>query len=172
MPGMFYIKCPEHGKTATVSGPDNNHPGMGICWDCSPDDDHPVWCPEDVTRGARIQQEKLRTGGSIHVPGVNMTFRNVAEAEKWGEEQGLQMVSRQSREWRENIVDANRNEADKDARKAGFADNKARKDHLRANKRDIVAANRQEKIDAYVEEVGSDERVSIEEGYGALPANG
>jgi hypothetical protein len=170
--GIFYINCKVHGPDITITGPDADHPRQGVCWDCSPDDDNPVWCPEDVQRTAALTQDNFHIQGSFHCRSADKDFGSFKEAEAWAESEGLQMVVRSDREWKDGIVAANKNAADKEARAAGFTDNEARKKDLNDNRRDIIAANRREKMEEYYasdECSGNDERLTIEEAYGPLP---
>jgi hypothetical protein len=53
------------------------------------------------------------------------------------------------------MINRNREAREGDARREGFRDAEDRHTKLKENQRDIVAANRQEKIDAYHDEHGS-----------------
>lgn len=94
-------------------------------------------------------------------------FKNSKEVDAWAAARGLAVVSSTSSEWKAIKLE-NKEEAQKDARKAGFADQEARKRYLKENQRDAVAAAAEKKIDAYHAEHGSEGRQAVEE-FATLP---
>ena len=91
-------------------------------------------------------------------------FKNAKEVDAWASARGLAPVSAKSRDWR-SIVDTNKEEANKDAKREGFRDQDDRKAKLAdpKTKLDIGVANTQKQIDTYHAEHGSEGKKSVDE---------
>jgi hypothetical protein len=108
--------------------------------------------------------------GGVYHPQAGRRFHSEKEMAAWADANGFEMVSPTSSTW-QGIKDRNRNEADKDAKRDGWrsADERAEAIRDKSKQRDIVAANRQKKIDQHHEEHGSEDKATIEEAFGDLP---
>jgi hypothetical protein len=110
----------------------------------------------------------LRDGpGGHYSKQAGRFFQNAREIDTWAEQRGLAVVSSTSREWR-GVKDANKEEAQKDAKSEGFADQDDRKRSLKENSRDYVAAAAEKKMEAYHAEQGTEGRVAVED-FAKLP---
>lgn len=104
-----------------------------------------------------------------YVAQVDRSFASQKELDSYCQERGVEYVSRDSATWRK-FHDRSKAAADGEAQEAGFRDARHRKEFVVKNQRDIVASNRQRKIDEYHEQYGSEGKKTVEEAFGELPS--
>jgi putative FmdB family regulatory protein len=93
---------------------------------------------------------------------LGRSFGSVAEVDAYCQKEGLEPVATNSARW-QGIRNRNREARERDARAEGFRDAEHRHSELSTNSRDIVAANRQAKIDEYHSEHGSAGRRTVDD---------
>lgn len=127
----------------------------------------PETCKSCGTEGARRTYSPLGITGQEWPGGkyskqLDRTFSSAAEVDAYCAKEGLEPVARNSKAW-QGMINRNREAREADARAEGFRDAEHRHKELTENTQDIVAANRQEKIDAYHDEHGSEGKRTVDD---------
>lgn len=137
----------------------------GKCWDCG------VVCARVAAFphvGGKMWNNGDGDNGGRYIKQAGRSFHSEREMQAWADASGLDIVSSKDSAWT-SIREDNRQENDKDAQKQGYSDAEARSADIKVNGKDMVANNRQKKIDAYHEEHGEEGRETVEgETFGAL----
>ena len=135
------------------------------CWDCNEIVERVQAFPNI---GGRMWNNGDGDSGGRYIKQAGRSFHSEREMHAWADAEGLDIVSATDSAWT-SIRDTNRNENDKDAQKQGYTDAASRSADIAANGKDMLANNRQKKIDAYHDENGTEGRETVEgTTFGAL----
>jgi predicted nucleic acid-binding Zn ribbon protein len=109
----------------------------------------------------------MEWAGGKYIAQVGRSFRSSREMEKWAAREGLVPVTRGDSAWR-GLRDRAKEARNRDAQKRGYRDAEDLHRTTVDHGKDLLAENRQKKIDEYHNEHGSAGKQPVDTAFGAL----
>tara|TARA_Y100000310_G_C20060617_1_gene524814 strand:+ start:54 stop:530 length:477 start_codon:yes stop_codon:yes gene_type:complete len=103
----------------------------------------------------------------IAINQIGKKFSSSAELDKYCSENDCEVVSNDSKRWRD-IKDSARQGHQEQVQAEGYRDIADKRNKWKGQKEDRVRANQQKKIDAYHDNHGSSDKQTVEKAYGSV----